>query len=116
LHYEQKKFYFLAAGILAAKHIMVNKIIEPEVLYFKDDGKIPTANTRFYCIAMLLKNGDIRVPNGWNNFHGAMAFLIFIIIISLISGPFRNRIQYWENRMACLLYGSNTVITFFPAL
>jgi uncharacterized protein YjlB len=67
LHYEQKKFYFLAAGILSAKHIMVNKITEPEVLYFKDDGKIPTANTRFYCIAMLLKNGDIRVPNGWNN-------------------------------------------------
>lgn len=39
----RRNFISLTAGMLAAKHIMSNKITEPEVLYFKDDGKIPNS-------------------------------------------------------------------------
>jgi uncharacterized protein YjlB len=37
----RRNFITLTAGMLAAKHIMATKIAEPEVHYFKDDGKIP---------------------------------------------------------------------------
>ena len=32
-----------ASSLLAAKHIMANKIKDPEVFYFKDDGAIPNS-------------------------------------------------------------------------
>ena len=40
---DRRYFLSLTAGILAAKHFMSNKATEPEVFYFKDDGKIPNS-------------------------------------------------------------------------
>ena len=39
----RRNFISLTTAMLATKHIMLNKMREPELLYFKDDGKIPNS-------------------------------------------------------------------------
>lgn len=72
----RRNFLSLTAGMLAAKHIMGNKIAEPEVLYFKDDGRIPNSKYPLLLYRDAFKERDDKgaawleqlfLQNNWSN-------------------------------------------------